>query len=368
MNVVIVTEPDDIHAVLVKLALEKKGCRCDLFFSADMPSKHENSIYCDYDHFTWITGASETDRVMSANDVTAVWWRRPRKPFISDDVHKNDRAFIVRENSVYHHSIPFLFNDSAWWVNPYSSQVKSQSKIVQLKVARQCGFALPLTLISNSPHRIKDFIKNNEDSGVIYKPFTPYYGIDNDGLKILYTNRVCLNDLPSDKMLKITPGIYQRYVDKKYELRVTCFGRMISAVKIDSQSHRLGKTDWRRAPAGDYAISKVELPEDIKERIILFMNNMGIVFGCFDFIVTKDDDYIFLEVNEQGQFLWVEDINPQCCYLDMFADYLIQASFDFNWVKSAETLHSADFTDEAQAIVDANVKKHVYLNGVERVA
>ena len=36
------------------------------------------------------------------------------------------------------------------------------------------------------------------------------------------------------------------------------------------------------------------------------MRKMGLVFCALDFIVTQDDEYVFLEVNEQGQFLWIE--------------------------------------------------------------
>ncbi|MBA3537169.1 MAG: hypothetical protein H0T84_11265 [Tatlockia sp.] len=51
------------------------------------------------------------------------------------------------------------------------------------------------------------------------------------------------------------------------------------------------------------------------------MKEIGVVFGCFDFIVTPDDEIIFLELNEQGQFLWVEEILPELCYMDMFAEF-----------------------------------------------
>lgn len=33
---------------------------------------------------------------------------------------------------------------------------------------------------------------------------------------------------------------------------------------------------------------------------------MHINFGCFDFIVTLDNDYVFLECNPNGQWLWIE--------------------------------------------------------------
>jgi D-alanine-D-alanine ligase-like ATP-grasp enzyme len=37
------------------------------------------------------------------------------------------------------------------------------------------------------------------------------------------------------------------------------------------------------------------------------MEDFHIVFGAFDFIVTPDDEWVFLEVNPNGQWLWLEE-------------------------------------------------------------
>ena len=191
-------------------------------------------------------------------------------------------------------------------VNPIESTYKTRSKITQLKIAQKCGFKLPETLVSNSAENIKQFIKNAPKKGVIYKPFTSYYWTDDNGMKLLYTDKISLKDLPSDEMLQVVPGIYQKYVEKKFELRVTCFGSHISAVKIHSQQHADGQTDWRTIPGQELVLSPYELSSSIKNKIIRFMKEIGVVFGCFDFIVTPEEDIVFLELNEQGQFLWVE--------------------------------------------------------------
>jgi glutathione synthase/RimK-type ligase-like ATP-grasp enzyme len=33
---------------------------------------------------------------------------------------------------------------------------------------------------------------------------------------------------------------------------------------------------------------------------------MKLNFGCFDFIVTPEGEYVFLECNPNGQWLWIE--------------------------------------------------------------
>lgn len=368
MTVLIMTEPDDIHAVLISFALEQKGHKSKLFFSADMPSIQKNNLYFTGSENSWSTIFDDNQNLQwDVNNIESIWWRRPRRPHLPDYIHKDDKRFAQKENSIYHDSIPYMLNDSAWWVNPIESTYKTRSKITQLKLAQKCGFKLPETLISNSPENIKNFIKNSKKD-IVYKPFAPHHWADEDGMRLLYTDKVNLNDLPSDDMLQVVPGIYQKYVEKKFELRVTCFGSHISAVKIHSQQHIQGQTDWRKIPGYELAISPYDLEQSVKDKIIKFMKAIGVVFGCFDFIVTPDNEIVFLELNEQGQFLWVEDILPELCYMDMFAEFMIQKRFDFAWKPCNSTLSTKEFEGRAQKICNENIQKHVYLNQVKRVA
>ncbi|WP_367607606.1 hypothetical protein [Legionella sp. W05-934-2] len=369
MSILIITEPDDIHAVLISLALEKKGHDSHLLFTADMPSRQKNSIYFNNEQSTWRTSIGQTeDIIWDDKTIQSVWWRRPRKPAIPSTIHPEDKAFIERENAIYHLSIPYMINPDAWWVNPIASTYKTRSKITQLKIAQQCGFKLPETLVSNSPEHIKQFITQTIYATTIYKPFAPHYWHEPEGIRLLYTDKISLPDLPSDAMLQMSPGIYQRYVEKKFELRVTCFGSHISAVKIDSQSHALGITDWRKIPGHELSIQPFELPPAIIHKIIRFMKKAGVVFGCFDFIVTPEHDIVFLELNEQGQFLWVEELLPELCYMDMFAEFIINQRFDFKWQPTKQTLSTLNFDKKAEEIVANNIKNHVYLNQIKRVA
>src|SRR5882672_6715415 len=50
---------------------------------------------------------------------------------------------------------------------------------------------------------------------------------------------------------------------------------------------------------------------------------LGLAFGCIDLIVTPEGEHIFLEVNEMGQFLWVEQDEPRSELLRCFATPLL---------------------------------------------
>ncbi|WKC46934.1 hypothetical protein [Pseudomonas veronii] len=60
---------------------------------------------------------------------------------------------------------------------------------------------------------------------------------------------------------------------------------------------------------GKMPIHKVHvLPARVQELIMLLMRELGLVFGCFDLILTPEGEYIFLEVNPNGQWLWIESL------------------------------------------------------------
>ena len=37
------------------------------------------------------------------------------------------------------------------------------------------------------------------------------------------------------------------------------------------------------------------------------MQRLGLEFGALDFVRTPEDRYVFLEVNPNGQWLWLDD-------------------------------------------------------------
>ena len=86
---------------------------------------------------------------------------------------------------------------------------------------------------------------------------------------------------------------------------------------------------------------------------------MGLVFGCFDLVVTPEDEYVFLEVNQMGQFLFVE----RFCglpLLDAFSEFLLQADADFSWRSDRVTARwKGAFTEEIGAATRSAADRHV---------
>ncbi len=361
MKILIPTEPDDTHAILTKIGLENMGHEVRLFFTADQPTKLKNSILIDNDTYQW-RSTDKYDSIVD-NDYDVVWWRRARKPYLPKDVtHSSDYKFVVRENTLFYESLTHNMAPHAWWVNTKEAATRANSKLLQLKLAAECGMTIPTTLCSNDPQDIRYFLLKHEADGVIYKPLCSNFWFEEQRMKIAYTTKITFLQLPNNKMLQLTPGIFQKEVKKKYELRITCFGDYLVAAKLNSQAHEEGKVDWRAIPEGEMSVEPYILPSSLEKNIRMFMHKMGLVFGSLDFIVSEDHEYVFLEVNEQGQFLWIEEYNPEFKMLDIFVQFLHNKSRKFIW-DSKNVEHSIDkYRKKMVSMVAKNMRCHVDLN------
>ena len=169
----------------------------------------------------------------------------------------------------------------------------AENKTFQLIYAGKNGWLIPDSYIGNS-NRVCSI--RNGDCNII-KPLSTGM-IEKDGIvTVFHTNMFskCLEDV------SLTPIYLQEYVEKKYEVRLTVVGDSFYAVRIDTED----KVDWRR----DYEHHKyhvIECPDAIKEKCHKMLTDFNLSFAAFDFIVTPDEQWVFLELNPNGQWLWLE--------------------------------------------------------------
>lgn len=361
MKILISTQPDDTHALLVKLALEAEGHQVVLFFTADQPSRQANSVFVDAAHYQW-QSMNRWD-ALRENDYDVVWWRRARKPYLPKTmVHPQDYAFVMRENQLFHESLTHTLAPNAFWINSKESASRANFKLLQLKLASECGLKIPTTLCSNDPHEIRCFVLKYASDGVVYKPFCSHFWFEKDQYKALYTAKVGYETLPNVQSLQSTPGIFQKEVKKKYEVRIVCFGHWMVAVKLDSQAYAEGVVDWRKIRDEHFIPEPHDIPLALQMKLRQLMEKLGIVFGSFDLIVTQEDDYVFLEVNEQGQFLWIEDRAPSFLLLDMFVQFILNQSVSFVWDPTKAQHTIARYNESVKPILLENMQRHVDLN------
>lgn len=356
INVLIPTKPDDVHALYVKLALEKKGHHATLWYTADFPEWQKHTFTLSGAQIDWCAQGLEF-AVDNNHKFDVVWLRRPQRPMIPDYLHHEDRESARNENTEFFKYFWQVIAPQAYWINPVNHVTPANCKIQQLKAAVEVGFNIPDSLFSNDPAAIRSFLANYPDNQVVFKTIYPVYWVSDDTLRLTYTNVINKSMLPSDAVLQATPGIYQRKIEKKYELRVTFMGDKAVTVKLNSQNHPDAKVDWRSVSSFVIGVEDYQLPNHVREQCIGVMRKLGVAFGCFDFIVTPDDEYYFLEINEQGQFLWVEEANPAIKMLDPFTNYLIECGGGRIHAES-EVVSLADFNDYVHLLRRHAVANH----------
>src|SRR3989338_1808589 len=174
-----------------------------------------------------------------------------------------------------------------FWLNPYPINMEMQEKAYQLQMAQQIGFTIPFTFISTSLKESKKVFGDCQ-TNIIYKPFLPpeITAKDKKGKPkplMLYTTVIKKDDFVNFETDYATPNIFQEYVPKKKEVRITVIGRAVFAAECDSQKGELSKHDWRkdiyRLPFNSH-----QLPPKISDQCFRLMRKLGLNYCTIDMI------------------------------------------------------------------------------------
>ncbi len=307
---------------------------------------------CSLDTSNRLTFCSYGD-VLEAEEVSAIWFRRySRDVDMSHGLNPAETFFVRRELDHFWRSV-FARLESRTWINPHTAT--SLTKPEQIRIARAAGFRVPNTIVSNSPAHVREFLELNNDQCIV-KPISHGFVIDylrcQIGPKAALTNaeltnvashdvktniepKICFTELikseeVNDASIIACPAIYQERIYKSAELRITIVGSQIFPVVIHTQTgldpDSATAVDWRRnITITDRAHEAVKLPDNINEKLLSVMNDLGLVFACIDAIVTPEGEYVFLEANPCGQWGWVEHLT-KLPITDAVTSFLAKAS------------------------------------------
>lgn len=203
-----------------------------------------------------------------------------------------------------------VLDASVPFVNPLASSSRG-GKGVQAKLALEVGLLTPDTYIGSDPKKALLFCNEIFEQGrlVCTKPVVNTKVKIEGEDKTRFTTMLERNSLEHIGSLEHCPIIFQGYVEKAYEIRATVIGEKILAAKIDSQSAGGGTAiDWRRYNLPKTPHSTYEFPPEIANKIVALQKRLGLIYSSFDFIRTPDGEYVFLETNSFGQWLWIEDL------------------------------------------------------------
>lgn len=257
----------------------------------------------------------DSSKEVRLEDIRAVWYRKPDpvsvKHFDVGDVAALD--YVEAEFNEIVHGLYALLDHIYWINNPLRTRI-AHRKLLQLKTAAAVGFATPETIVTNDPASVTAFadqvgcdlaIKSLGAISVIQErpEQVMQYGI--------FTRRIGMRELSGhgDKIGHM-PTLFQRFIEKESELRITWTEHEVFSCEIRARPGDITADDYRFDTA-NLPHLEVDRP-DLSDRMQAYMKALGLNFGCFDFIVPKSGrEPVFLEMNPNGQWLWVQNQTNQ---------------------------------------------------------
>ncbi|GAA2720192.1 MvdC/MvdD family ATP grasp protein [Actinocorallia aurantiaca] len=244
---------------------------------------------------------------LALDELASVWFRRPGSPVAHPEITEpGAREHVERQSEAL---VSDVWDDLDCLMVPASRTVlrTAQRKAAQLRLAGRLGFTLPPTLISTDPEEFLDFYRRH-DGRVITKPIElPWARGGGEGaVFVRMTERVSTRDVGYADALRYGPIIVQAYVPKRLELRVTVVGDAVFAAEIHSQSTNRTRDDWRRYDLAATPHAAHDLPGGTAEQCRSLVRALGLRYGAIDLILTPEGRYVFLEINPNGQYLWIE--------------------------------------------------------------
>lgn len=286
-RVLILSLPDDFHAVAVQGLLRRRGAEADIIDTAQFPGTLRVSLKVPGRPAVRVAGRT-------FDEYRAIWWRRPRHPGIAPNVtDPEERRFAAREarealwGMIAAAGLP-IYND------PEAEQ-RAVYKPYQLVVAQEIGLDVAETLISNDADEVREFAARH--GHIVYKAFS---GTD---LMMTDTRPLRPEDLGDLWRLRFAPVIFQQYVPLGREYRVMLIGDDAFVTEIVIENPK-AHYDWRLDQ--DYRVEPASLPPSLIEKLVLLRRRLGLASGAIDLREEPDGRIRFLEINPSGQFLFMD--------------------------------------------------------------
>lgn len=248
------------------------------------------------------------DRIIRSDEITGYFNRRgffsfnlkvPRSDDreISDDLRNHIRQDALDLNEF----VAFMLENSVPHIG--ESRLQRVNKLTVLKMAAECGLAVPPYHISENIARIEAILASGEL--LVTKGISDTFSSGSSDLGVdisCYTSRVGPDDLRSSRR-NIAPTLFQKEIDKLLEIRTFYLLGHCYSMAIISQNNQKTTIDYRRYDS-DIPNRNVpfRLPGDIAQKLDALMRRLGLSTGSVDFIVDRNGHYYFLEVNPVGQF------------------------------------------------------------------
>jgi glutathione synthase/RimK-type ligase-like ATP-grasp enzyme len=306
--ILILTFTDDLHALAVQQCVRSTGyshcyvIECDRIAQRDFLSYGIN--------YGWSDRVLTSDgNPVSLSDATVIWLRRITSNQILQSEVEDENAQTIIKNDCGGALTGYLATHfHGKWISTPEATYRAADKIGQLKAAHESGFRIPKTLISQSRKDILEFFESCSGRMVVKTVV---------GAPGPFLQAVKVEDPSSfdEASYAAAPSIYQEYIPGSKHLRLNCFGAESYAALIQSDI-----IDWRINL--NVPITAFPVDAALHSRVRDVLDRLGLEMGIVDLKLTPEGEPVWLEVNPQGQFLFLDAL-ANLRLADRFASYLL---------------------------------------------
>jgi hypothetical protein len=299
-DILAITTPEDPHVDMVE---EKLGGNEKIWI-------YDPSKFPDDTNITFYFDGEEMaihSEGRNLNEVRSVWFRKPK--YLKPDEHDVPPEYMEFTHDAYEYGVKALYDllRDKFWMSPFRSIMTANNKVLQLELAREVGFSVPATMLTNNPSDAISF--RDEFQYIVAKSlaFSPVKV--GDDLYSFYTTRISPDNEIDFSGLPVSPTLFQEEVQDKIDVRVTIVGDEIFPCLIRPTKSVEGEVDWREGIMSDEVSYQVfhDFPEEMASKCVEMVQKLGLSFSAMEFALDSEGNYWFIENNPNGQWAFIEE-------------------------------------------------------------
>lgn len=180
---------------------------------------------------------------------------------------------------------------------------RAELKALQLVVAQRLELRVPRTLLTNDSAAVRTFYDECEGRVILKAVSRGIIDEQSDELnKALYTTKIEPEHLAEERLqqVRLTGHVFQEYIPKALEVRVVAIGKRVFTAEIHSPH-----LDFRER-YGDNTYKVHHLPAAVEQQVLALVKEFELQFSSMDLLVSPDGEYLFIDLNPNGQYYWIQ--------------------------------------------------------------
>lgn len=269
----VVGHSDDAHSAVLVASLRDAGCS-----------------------ITWLRGDRPLpllDDLLGRSWTSAVLRRTTAAPHPDPGVEE----YLTTEVAEYVAALGALTPSWSWFPAAPAVVRAAGVKPVQLHLARAAGLAVPDTHVGSDPARLAEL---GVGAGWVAKPLRAQRVVVAGRHRWLGTVRLGDGSGP----VELAPAIYQTALDIAAEVRVVVVDGRVEGFRVCPPAEEY--VDLKDV-AGRCHHVPVDVPDEVSAGLLTVLAGLGTRFASSDFVVTSSGTWVFLELNPNGQWYFLQE-------------------------------------------------------------